>query len=116
MAKSCLTGFVTPWTAALQAPLSMGFPSQGYWNGLPFHSPGDLLGSGIKPMSPPLADGFFTTEPPGKTTRLKNASVTFTKDATLWSQDLLSSANNTKENLQGITLQYTALSPTGSGP
>ena len=94
----------------------MGFPSQGYWNGLPFHSPGDLLGSGIKPMSPPLADGFFTTEPPGKTTRLKNASVTFTKDATLWSQDLLSSANNTKENLQGITLQYTALSPTGSGP
>ena len=73
VAKSCLTGFVTSWT-----PLSMGFPSQGYWNGLPFHSPGDLLGSGIKPMSPALADGFFSTEPPGKTTRLKNASVTFT--------------------------------------
>ena len=43
VAKSCLTGFVTPWTTALQAPLSMGFPSQGYWNALPFHSPGDLL-------------------------------------------------------------------------
>ena len=78
VAKSCLTGFVTPSTAALQVPLSMGFPSQAYWSGLPFHSPGDLLGSGIEPMSPALADGFFTTEPPGKPTRLKNASVTFT--------------------------------------
>ena len=78
VAKSCLTGFVTPSTAALEVPLSMGFPSQGYWSGLPFHSPGDLLGSGIKPVSPALADGFFTTEPPGKPTRLKNASVTFT--------------------------------------
>ena len=78
VAKSCLTGFVTPWTVAFQAPLSMGCPSQGSWSGLPFPSPGDLLGSGIKPMSPVLAGGFFTTEPPGKPTRLKNASVTFT--------------------------------------
>ena len=31
--------FVTPGTAACQAPLSMGFPSQEYWNGLPFPSP-----------------------------------------------------------------------------
>ena len=78
VAKSCLTGFVTPWTVALQAPLSMGFPRQGYWSGLPFPSPGDLLGSGVEPMSPALADGFSTTEPPGKPTRLKNASVIFT--------------------------------------
>ena len=76
--KSCLTGFVTPWTVALQAPLSMGFPRQGYWSGLPFPSPGDLLGSGVESMSTTLADGFFTTEPPGKPTRLKNASVIFT--------------------------------------
>ena len=34
--------FVTPWTAACQAPLSMGFPGQEYWSGLPFPSPGDL--------------------------------------------------------------------------
>ena len=58
--------FVTPWTAALQAPLSMGFPRQEYWSGLPFPSPGDLPNPGIKPMSPALAGGFFTTEPPGK--------------------------------------------------
>ena len=34
--------FVTPWTVARQAPLSMGFPRQEYWSGLPFPSPGDL--------------------------------------------------------------------------
>ena len=34
--------FVTPWTVAHQAPLSMGFPRQEYWSGLPFPSPGDL--------------------------------------------------------------------------
>ena len=31
--------FVTPWTVACQAPLSMGFPIQEYWSGLPFPSP-----------------------------------------------------------------------------
>ena len=28
--------FETPWTVALQAPLSMGFSRQEYWSGLPF--------------------------------------------------------------------------------
>ena len=55
-----------PWTVAHQAPLSMRFPRQGYWCGLPFPSPGDLPNPGIEPMSPPLAGGFFTTEPLGK--------------------------------------------------
>ena len=44
--------FVTPWTVAHQAPLSMGFPKQEYWNGLPFLSPGDLPNPGIEPASP----------------------------------------------------------------
>ena len=35
---------VTIWTVAHQAPLPMGFSSQEYWSGLPFHSPGDLPG------------------------------------------------------------------------
>ena len=43
--------FVTPWTAALQAPLSMGFPKQEYWSGLPLPFPGDLPNPGIKPVS-----------------------------------------------------------------
>ena len=55
-------------TVALQAPLSMGFPRQEYWSGLPFPSSGDLPNPGIEPMSPALAGVFFTTEPPGKST------------------------------------------------
>ena len=58
--------FASSWTVAHQASLFMGFPSQEYWNGLPFPSPGDLSDPGIKLMSPALAGGFFTTEPPGK--------------------------------------------------
>ena len=47
--------FVTPWTVACQAPLSMGFPREKYWSGLPFPSPGDLPDPGTKPTSPSLA-------------------------------------------------------------
>ena len=43
----------------------MGFPRQEYWSGLPFPSPGDLPHLGIEPVSPALAGGLFTTEPPG---------------------------------------------------
>ena len=38
--RSCVQFFVTPWTVALQAPLSMGFSKQEFWSGLPFPSPG----------------------------------------------------------------------------
>ena len=38
----------TPWTASHQAPLSMGFSRQEYWNGLPFPSPEDLPNPGIQ--------------------------------------------------------------------
>ena len=38
---SCVQLFVTPWTVACQAALSMGFPKQEYWSGLPFPSPRD---------------------------------------------------------------------------
>ena len=44
----------------------MGFLKQEYWSGLSFPSPGDLLDPGIKPTSPALAGGFFTTKPQGK--------------------------------------------------
>ena len=61
--------FVTLWTVAHQAPLSMEFPRQEYWSGLPSPSPGDLPDPGIEPASlesPALAGGFFTPEPPRK--------------------------------------------------
>ena len=57
--------FATPRPVACQAPLSMGFSRQEYWSGLPFSSPGDLPDTGIKAISPALAGGFFTSEPPG---------------------------------------------------
>ena len=61
--------FATPWTGAHQALLSMGFSRQECWSGLPCTPLGDLSIPGIEPgslMSPALAGGFFTTEPPGK--------------------------------------------------
>ena len=59
VAKSCQT-LATLCTIACQAPLSMGFPRQEYWSGLPFPSPGDLPNPVIKPRSPALEGGFFT--------------------------------------------------------
>ena len=56
----------TPWTVALQAPLSMGFSRQEYLSGLPLSPAGNLPDPRIEPMSPALAGGFFTTQPPGK--------------------------------------------------
>ena len=58
--------FATPWTVAHKATLSMLFPRQGYWSGLPFPSPGHLLDPGIKQPSTALAGELFTTEPPRK--------------------------------------------------
>ena len=49
--------FVTLWTVAYQAPLSMGFSRQEYWSGLPFPSPGDLPDPGIEAMCPALQAG-----------------------------------------------------------
>ena len=43
--------FVTPWTVAHLAPLSVGFPRQEYWSGLPFPTLGDLPDPGIEPES-----------------------------------------------------------------
>ena len=58
--------FATPWTVAQQAPLSMEFSRQEYWNGLTFPSPGDLPDPGIKPWSPTLQADALPSEPPGK--------------------------------------------------
>ena len=49
--KLCLT-LVTPWSVVGQALLSIGFPREEHWSGLPFPSLGDLPNPGIKPRSP----------------------------------------------------------------
>ena len=67
IAQFCL--FVTLWTVAHQAPLSMEFSRPECWSGLPFPPPEDLPNPGTEPMSLvslALAGRFFTTEPSGK--------------------------------------------------
>ena len=58
--------FVTPWTIARQAPLSMEFSMQEYWSGSPFPSPGDLPNPGIEPRFPALQADSLPSEPPGR--------------------------------------------------
>ena len=68
--QSCPTPWETLWTAARQAPLSMGFSRQEPWSGLPCPPPGDLPDPGIEPTSlkPPASAGRFSLPlaPPGK--------------------------------------------------
>ena len=64
---SCVWLFVTLWTVARQASLSMGFSRQEYWSGLPFPSPGDLPNPGIKPGSPTWQADALSSEQPGNT-------------------------------------------------
>ena len=61
---SCVWLLGTLWTAAHQAPQSMGFSREEYCSGLPCPSPGNLPNPGTEPaslVSPALAGGFFTT-------------------------------------------------------
>ena len=62
----CAQLFVTSWTVACQAPLSMEFSRQEYWSTLPFppleNLPGPVIKSG-SPASPALVGEFFTSEP-----------------------------------------------------
>ena len=54
--------FVTPWSVADQASLSMGFPRQEHWSGLIFPFPGDLPDPGSEPGSPALQADSLPTE------------------------------------------------------
>ena len=58
--------FVTPWTVACKASLSMRFPRQENWSGFPFPSPGDLPNPGMEPGSPTLQADSLPSEPLGK--------------------------------------------------
>ena len=60
--QSCPT-LCDPWTLAHQAPLSMEFSRQEYWNGLPFPSPGDLPNLETEPRSPALQADSLPVEP-----------------------------------------------------
>ena len=65
LVTQCVRLFVTPWTVACQAPLSMGLSRQEYWSGFPCPPLGDLPHPGIElvsVMSPAMAGRFFTTD------------------------------------------------------
>ena len=68
--------FETPWTAAGQDPLSMGFPRQGNWSGLAGPSTGDLPNPGMEPMSPPMQVDSSLSEPLGKPEAIYYNNVT----------------------------------------
>ena len=85
-----ISDFEIPWTAPLQARPSMGFSRQEYCSELPFPTPKDLPNSGIKPESPALAGGFFTTVPPRKPYGIPNfipSSVVFQSESNQQSQN-----------------------------
>ena len=57
---------VNIWIVACQAHLTMGFPRQEYWSGLPFPFPGDLPDPEIGPGFPALQADSLLSKPPGK--------------------------------------------------
>ena len=68
----------------------MGFTRQEYWSGWPVPSPGDLPDPGIKPASPALAGGFFTSEPPKKSLMVGGGAVVVSigmSSATQWATE-----------------------------
>ena len=67
----CVQLLATLWTAACEAPPSLGFSRREYWSGLPCPPPGDLLELGVGPTSPALAGGFFTTSTTWETLYVK---------------------------------------------
>ena len=110
---SCVQLFATPWTVALQAPLSMGFSEQEYWSGLPFPSPGGLPDSGIQPRSPRSKYKF---------SHLWRGKSTFTKEIFIrkgnWTRKRVTTRNNffAPERLNCVTshslfTMYFLLSP-----
>ena len=111
--------FVTLWTVAHQALLSMGFSQQEYWNRLPFPPPVDLPEPGIESASPVLADRFFNTVPPGKPKGKMNEPQTkevYEKFCGLWTQaELL--CNSEKCDLElGREASWPPLWETQQGP
>ena len=70
--------FATPWTAAHQAPLSMGFSRQKCWSGLPYPLPGDFPNPGIRPCLLHLLQwqaSSLRLAPPGKPHQKKKKAI-----------------------------------------
>ena len=100
--------FVTPWIVACKAPLSMEFSRQEYCIGLPFPSPRDLPNPGIEhtsSLSPELAGGFFTTEPPESESEVAQSCLTLLDPV-----DCSPPGSSVHGILQARTLEWVAIS------
>ena len=71
LSHSVMSDSLTPWTAAHQPPLFMGFFRQEYWNGLSCPPPGDLPDPGIEPRSPLLQADSLPSEPPRRLVHIR---------------------------------------------
>ena len=69
--QSCLT-LRDPMDCSMPGSSVHSFSRQVYWSGLSCPPPGALPDPGIEPVSPAMAGGFFTTEPPGKPCQIQN--------------------------------------------
>ena len=123
--------FVTPWTIACQAPLSMTFSRQEYWSVLPCLPPGDCPNPEMEPAScasPPLVGGPLPLAPPGKPTfpfghtLIKRTAYTRTKrldqsqPRKTWESPSQPTAAATAKSLQSCPTLYNRIdgSPPGS--
>ena len=66
VSHSVMSNSATPWNVVHQVPLSMGFPRQEYWSGVPFPIPGNLCDPGIEPGSTVFQVESLQSKPPGK--------------------------------------------------
>ena len=96
---SVVSDSATPWTVALQAPLSMEISRQEYWNGLPFSSLGHLH-PGIETGSPTLQADSFWSEPTGKP--MSYAILRLKRKLEVGSLSLLQGNFLTQESNQGL--------------
>ena len=117
---SCVQLFVTPWTVAHQAPLSVEFSRQKYWTGLPFPSLVDFPDLGIKPTSlasSAMVGRFFITVLPGKSypslgpSTLLEEGSSFLNVLSLfsWLQDSRTSGNSAARVLRFGSLENISL-------
>ena len=95
--------FVTLWTVAQHARLSMGFSRQVYWSGLPFPPPEDFPNPGIEPgslMSPTLTDKFFITSTTWQAPKLMSKIIKNVKNKRI--KFLQNEINLNRSNIKSI--------------
>ena len=103
---SCLvvSDSAIPWTVAHQAPLSMGFPRQEYWSGLPFPSPGDLPNPGIKPLSPALPMGSLPLSHQGSLRDVTHNNKVLSRNLEVFGSQMMNYKSWHESNSQGLRI------------